>query len=108
MVNYLLHLPNDFEPSSICFRQGEVIETNCTSMKQFYLIDTNCTSMKQFYLIDTNCTSMKQFYLIETNCTSMKQFYCDKLHCICSDIVQTHLLKGVLQLYCYMETSDLL
>ena len=24
-----------FEQSSICFRQSEVIETNCTSMKQF-------------------------------------------------------------------------
>ena len=28
-------LTNDFEQSSICFRQSEVIETNGTSMKQF-------------------------------------------------------------------------
>ena len=31
-----LHLlTNDFEQSSICLRQSVVIETNCTSMKQF-------------------------------------------------------------------------
>ena len=28
-------LTNNFDQSSICFRQNAVIETNCTSMKQF-------------------------------------------------------------------------
>ena len=30
---YMHLLINDFEQSSICFRQSEVIETNCISMK---------------------------------------------------------------------------
>ena len=35
-------LTNDFEQSFNCFRQSEVIETNCTSMKRFYCDKLHC------------------------------------------------------------------
>ena len=75
-LNYTF-LTNDFEHSSIIFWQSEVIETNCTSMKQFrfYCDKLHCirsdivqTVVKFFSVINSLCKMQHEcFKQIEEN-----------------------------------------
>ena len=96
-------LTNGFEQSSICFWQSEVIETNCSLMKQFYCDKLHCIRSD---IVPTVVKFVSVKY-------SMFQIYheCFKQIEDCSNpkvyiAIKNNQYQGKLNLYVYLSVSS--